>query len=133
MSVYRVGKNLTLNLDERKLFKGSTEVFLPELSYRLLVCLVERAPNVVTHDILLEYVWQGKIVSEDTIKKRVSRLREVLAVENMQNSIIAERGLGYRLNLSVKRDERPDSLKEELQKPSKLLRLQSHFLLHIGS
>ncbi len=129
MSVYRVGKNLTLNLDERKLFKGSTEVFLPELSYRLLVCLVERAPNVVTHDILLEYVWQGKIVSEDTIKKRVSRLREVLAVENMQNSIIAERGLGYRLNLSVKRDERPDSLKEELQKPSKLLRLQSHFFI----
>ncbi|RXE94801.1 winged helix-turn-helix domain-containing protein [Pseudoalteromonas phenolica] len=69
MSVYKVGENLTLNLDERKLFKGSTEVSLPELSYRLLVCLAERAPNVVSHDILLDYVWQGKIVSEDTIKK----------------------------------------------------------------
>ena len=129
MSIYKVGENLTLNLYERKLLKDSIEVKLPELSYRLLVCLVDYAPNVVSHDILLDYVWQGKIVSEDTIKKRVSRLREVLAIENEQEPIIAERGLGYRLNLSVKRDERPDSLKEELQKPSKLLRLQSHFFI----
>ena len=127
MSVYRVGKNLTLNLDERKLFKGSIEVFLPELSYRLLVCLAERAPNVVSHDILLDYVWQGKIVSEDTIKKRVSRLREVLAVEKEQDPIIAERGLGYRLNLSVKLFEHTVSQLEEQQNPPKLVSPQVHF------
>ena len=129
MSVYKVGENLTLNLDERKLFKGSTELILPELSYRLLVCLVEGAPNVVSHDILLDYIWQGKIVSEDTIKKRVSRLREVLAVEEKLEPIIAERGLGYRLNLSVKRDERTVSLQEEQQNLSKLVSTQFHFFI----
>lgn len=105
MTIYKVGENLTLNLDERKLINASAEIKFPELSYRLLVCLIEHAPNVVSHDILLDYVWQGKIVSEDTIKKRVSHLREVLAVENDKDSIIAERGLGYRFNLSVKRVE----------------------------
>ncbi|MFY8297471.1 winged helix-turn-helix domain-containing protein [Pseudoalteromonas sp. SS15] len=117
MSIYKVGDNLTLNLGERKLFKGSTEVTLPELSYRLLVCLVERAPNVVSHDILLDFVWQGKVVSEDTIKKRVSRLREVLAVGKEQDLIIAERGLGYRLNLSVKTIEQTVSLQEQQNSP----------------
>lgn len=129
MSVYRVGKNLTLNLDDRKLFKGSTEVSLPELSYRLLVCLAERAPNVVSHDILLDYVWQGKIVSEDTIKKRVSRLREVLAVEEKLEPIIAERGLGYRLNLSAKLVEHTVGLHDEQLNPSKLVSPQFHFLI----
>ena len=127
MSVYKVGENLTLNLDERKLFKGSTEVSLPELSYRLLVCLVERAPSVVSHNIILDYVWQGKIVSEDTVKKRVSRLREVLAVEKEQEPIIAERGQGYRLNLSVKLVEHTVSQLEEKQNPPKLASHQFHF------
>ena len=127
MSVYKVGENLTLNLDERKLFKGSTEVSLPELSYRLLVCLVERAPSVVSHNIILDYVWQGKIVSEDTVKKRVSRLREVLAVEKEQDPIIAERGQGYRLNLSVKLVEHTVSQLEEQQNPPKLASPQFHF------
>lgn len=129
MSVYKVGENLTLNLDERRLLKGSTEVTLPELSYRLLVCLVERAPNVVSHDILLDYVWQGKIVSEDTIKKRVSRLREVLAVEEKLEPIIAERGLGYRLNLSFKIVEHTVNVQEEQQNPSKPVSPQLHFFI----
>lgn len=128
MSVYKVGENLTLNLNERKLFNASTELILPELSYRLLVCLVESAPNVVSHDILLNYVWKGKIVSEDTIKKRVSRLREVLAVEEKLEPIIAERGLGYRLNLSVKRDERT-VCQEEQQNPLKLVSPQFNFFI----
>ncbi|WP_404394914.1 tetratricopeptide repeat protein [Pseudoalteromonas phenolica] len=127
MSIYKVGENLTLNLEERKLFKGSTELILPELSYRLLVCLVEGAPNVVSHDILLDYVWQGKIVSEDTIKKRVSRLREVLANGEKLEPIIAERGLGYRLNLSVKLVEHTVGLNDEQLNQSKLVSPQFHF------
>lgn len=132
MSIYKVGENLTLNLEERKLFQGSTEVSLPELSYRLLVCLVEGAPNVVSHDILLDYVWQGKIVSEDTIKKRVSRLREVLANGEKLEPIIAERGLGYRLNLSVKLVELTVSRLEEQLKPSKLVSPKFHFFIRHG-
>src|SRR5690606_11840756 len=85
----------------RKLTKGNLELELPELSYRLLVCLVENAPNVVPHNVLLEQVWQGKVVSEDTIKKRVSRLRDVIQSEENQALIIAERGLGYRLSIGV--------------------------------
>lgn len=68
MSVYKVGENLTLNLDERKLFKGSTELILPELSYRLLVCLVEGAPNVVSHDILLNIYGRGKSSQKTPLK-----------------------------------------------------------------
>lgn len=101
MSRFKIGEYFILEQDNRKLLKDNEEVNLPELSYRLLVCLVEHAPQIASHQTLLEQVWQGKVVSEDTVKKRVSRLREVLAAQPEQAVIISERGLGYRLNLPI--------------------------------
>ncbi|MBC3765480.1 winged helix-turn-helix transcriptional regulator [Neptunicella marina] len=101
MACYKIGDFLLLDSTRRKLFRQNTELELPELSFRFLVCLAENAPNVVAHNVLLEQVWQGKVVSEDTIKKRVSRLRDVIQGADNQALIIAERGLGYRLNSSV--------------------------------
>ena len=98
MAQYKIAQDFVLNTQLRKLTQGNDELNLSELSYRLLVCLIEHAPNVVPHQTLHQQVWQGKVVSDDTIKKRVSRLRETLST---QDAIIAERGIGYRLNLPV--------------------------------
>lgn len=107
MACYKLGDELMLDVTQRSLTKFGVKVELSELSYRLLKCLVEHAPHLVSHQELLEQVWQGKVVSEDTIKKRVSRLREVIQKAVQQNSIVAERGLGYRFTLEITPLESP--------------------------
>ncbi|GHG06083.1 winged helix-turn-helix domain-containing protein [Thalassotalea marina] len=99
VSSFQVGENLSVDRVKRQVLKNNKEILLPELSYRLLLCLVQSAPEVVSQQVLLEQVWQGKIVSDDTIKKRVSRLREAIGLG--ETFIIAERGIGYRLGVSV--------------------------------
>ncbi len=107
MACYKLGDDLMLDVTKRSLTKSGVEVDLSELSYRLLKCLVEHAPHLVSHQELLEQVWQGKVVSDDTIKKRVSRLREVIQKAAQKNSIVAERGLGYRFTLEITQSAPP--------------------------
>jgi len=97
MRVFLVGDDLVIDPSQRKVLKKGIELSLSELSYRLLVRLVESAPHIVSHDDLMTAVWPDRVVSDENLKKRVSRLREVLA-ETSDNPkyFIAERGLGYR-------------------------------------
>ncbi|HAS23758.1 MAG TPA: transcriptional regulator, partial [Idiomarina loihiensis] len=79
MDVFKVGNDLTLDTLNRKVVKNGDNIPLPELSYRLLKVLVENAPNIVTHNQLIEAVWKERVVSDENLKKRVSRLRESLS------------------------------------------------------
>ncbi|MRJ44144.1 winged helix-turn-helix domain-containing protein [Idiomarina loihiensis] len=97
MNVFKVGNDLTLDTLNRKVVKNGDNIPLPELSYRLLKVLVENAPNIVTHDQLIEAVWKERVVSDENLKKRVSRLRESLSdTYSEPKYIVAERGMGYR-------------------------------------
>ncbi|MCP1340250.1 winged helix-turn-helix domain-containing protein [Idiomarina sp. M1R2S28] len=97
MDVFKVGNDLTLDTLNRKVVKNGDNIPLPELSYRLLKVLVENAPNIVTHDQLIEAVWKERVVSDENLKKRVSRLRESLSdTYSEPKYIVAERGMGYR-------------------------------------
>jgi DNA-binding winged helix-turn-helix (wHTH) protein/Flp pilus assembly protein TadD len=97
MRRFVIGDDLILDSSQRKVFKAGAELNLSELSYRLLLTLVENAPNIVSHDDLMTAVWHDRIVSDENLKKRVSRLRETLS-ETSENPkyFIAERSLGYR-------------------------------------
>ncbi|MEI5639304.1 MULTISPECIES: winged helix-turn-helix domain-containing protein [unclassified Pseudoalteromonas] len=101
MAAIYIGKNLELEQTQRALFKNGNLINLSELNYRLLSCLVANAPHVTTYQTLQNEVWKETLVSEDTIKKRVSRLREILQTHPEQNIIVAERGIGYRLALPI--------------------------------
>jgi DNA-binding winged helix-turn-helix (wHTH) protein/Flp pilus assembly protein TadD len=97
MRRFVIGDDLILDSSQRKVLKKDVELNLSELSYRLLLTLVEHAPNIVSHDDLMNAVWPDRVVSDENLKKRVSRLREALS-ETSDNPkyFIAERGLGYR-------------------------------------
>lgn len=101
MAAIYIGKNLVLEQTQRALFKNGALINLSELNYRLLSCLVANAPHVTTYQTLQSEVWKETLVSEDTIKKRVSRLREILQTHPEQTIIVAERGIGYRLALPI--------------------------------
>jgi len=103
MSTFRVGDDIVIDSNNRSVRKNNLKLNLSELTYRLLLVLVENAPHTVSHDRLFEAVWQGKIVSDENLKKRISRLRYALSdAASSYSYIISERGTGYRLIAPVK-------------------------------
>jgi len=110
MDVFKVGNDLVLDPLNKKVIKNGSDISLPELSYRLLLQLVEHAPNIVSHDELIKAVWKDRVVSDENLKKRISRLRESLADNYSEPKYIrAERGMGYRCAARVRKINRSES------------------------
>jgi DNA-binding winged helix-turn-helix (wHTH) protein len=88
--------------------RADRDIELPNLSFRLLVALVQEAPNVLINELLMARVWPGLIVSPETVNKRVKLLRDALGDEAQEPRYIAGvRSRGYRLVASVSRAENP--------------------------
>src|SRR5580700_4884631 len=70
---------------------------------KLLLCLAERAGEVVSIDDLLNQVWSGVIVTPDSVYQAVASLRRLLGDDAKQPAYIATvPRLGYRLVASVR-------------------------------
>lgn len=70
--------DLTLDTRQRAVFRDSQRIALPRLTYELLLALVEAAPNLLTHEDLVERVWRGRFVTPETLAQRVLLLRRAL-------------------------------------------------------
>ena len=68
---------------------------LDRSSYDILLALLHHAGEVVTKDELLEAGWPGRVVSENSLAKAISRLRQALGVD--AGAIRSVHGYGYRL------------------------------------
>ena len=65
---------------------------------KLLVCLAERAGEVVSIDDLLDQVWSGVVVTPDSVYQAVASLRRLLRDDAKQPEYIATvPRLGYRM------------------------------------
>lgn len=83
------------------------EIRLPDLSFRLLRLLSERAPEPVSFEDIGRLVWGG-YVSRETIKQRVKILRDSLAALGVPNGgVESSRSVGYRLTQSLDTYEPP--------------------------
>ena len=99
-------RDLQVEVDTRRVLRGGEELHLTELSFDVLVVLLRRAPGVVSKRQLMNEVWQGLVVEPDTVKKRITLLRESLADGERQDPLIRViRGRGYAINASVERLE----------------------------
>lgn len=76
-----------------------TSVALDRSSYDVLLALLRHAGEVVTKDELLEAGWPGRVVSENSLAKAVSRLRQALGEDG--DAIRVVHGYGYRLAAAV--------------------------------
>jgi adenylate cyclase len=96
-SCVRIG-DLTLDTGRRLLRRDAEIIRVGPLTYRLLLTLVEAAPNVVSHDELVQSIWAGRPVSPETISQRIKLLRDALSDDpNNPRYIEGVRGQGYRL------------------------------------
>lgn len=80
---------------------GHREARLPDLSFRLLLLLADRAPEPVAYAEIEQAVW-GASVTRDTMKQRVKLLRDSLAAIGAPGDAIeAVRNEGYRTKLRI--------------------------------
>jgi tetratricopeptide (TPR) repeat protein len=90
--------DLTLDAGQRRLLRDTADIPLGKLTFDLLLVLVRSAPNVVTHDALVEQVWGGRMTSPETVTQRVKLLRDALGDDAENPRYIAlVRNQGYRL------------------------------------
>jgi TolB-like protein/Tfp pilus assembly protein PilF len=94
--------DVVLDVGRRRLRRGDASIPLGNLTYKLLLTLVRFAPNVVTHEQLIEHVWGGRSTSPETVTQRVKLLRDALEDDAEQPRYIGlARNHGYRLIPSV--------------------------------
>lgn len=95
--------DLTLDTGRRTVVRGTKPVALGPLTYKLLLALVEAAPEVASHDVLADSVWRGRAVSPATISQRIKLLRDALSDDASNPRYIQVlHGQGYRLIPPVK-------------------------------
>lgn len=89
--------DLQLDLDQRRVLLDGDELHLGKLTYKLMQVLTTAAPALVTKDELAERVWEGRVVSPETVAQRIKLLRNALR-DDASNPRYVEvvRGQGYR-------------------------------------
>ncbi len=117
---YRI-EGFLLDLGVCQLTRNGRVVELPKRSFDLLAALAGHAPNVVTLDQLIDEVWDGRVVAEETVTQRVKLLRDALTKHGYTDQLIATvRGRGYRLASPVERmpdDVQTDATPSGMRRP----------------
>ena len=96
-SRYRIA-DLVIDVGLRSVRRGTSEIYLPKLSFDLLIALLEAAPNIVSNDELARSVWKGVLVSPESVTQRVKLLRDALGDDSASpRYIVGLRRQGYRI------------------------------------
>ena len=88
---------LTIDFAQHQVFVRGNKVVLSPLEYRLLVCVVRNAGQVLTHQQLLDRVWGPEYESRSNIKQYINYLRKkVETTPEKPELILSIRAVGYR-------------------------------------
>ena len=103
----RIG-DLVVDTGARTVTRGSQPIDLPKLSFDLLLALVDAAPDALSTEALMDRVWTGRVVTPQTVAKRVELLRQALDDDATEpRYVMLVRGFGYRLAQDVVETDRP--------------------------
>ena len=89
---------LKLNKDKRSVFIDNVEVDLTKNEFLLLEYLVENKGRVLSHEQIIEYVWDlDDEANSNTLAVLVRLVRKKIDVEDEPSYIQSVRGIGYKL------------------------------------
>jgi two-component system KDP operon response regulator KdpE len=93
-------RELCVDLLQRRVVVRNAEVHLTPIEYRLLVCLISKAGQVVTHAELLKSGWGvAKIDQQHYLRIYMTGLRRKLELDATRPTyLLTETGIGYRLS-----------------------------------
>ncbi|MCC6444559.1 MAG: response regulator transcription factor [Armatimonadetes bacterium] len=98
---FRIGDTF-INLPSRRVMKGQEEIGLTPTEFRLLTCLYENAGQIVSRDLLLEYLWgsEAEGIRSRTVDVAIGRLRRKIEADPKRPAYLkAVPGFGYRLDV----------------------------------
>lgn len=102
--------DLLINVASGKVEKRGEEIPISGLTFDLLVALIRAAPAYVTQEELIASVWQGRVVSPETVVQRVKLLREALGDDASDPQYVGlVRGRGYKMLPPAQRLGEPDT------------------------
>jgi two-component system KDP operon response regulator KdpE len=90
---------LKVDLTRREVFRGSEELRLTPIEYKLLVLLARNAGKVLTHQQILREVWGPAYASQTHyVRVHMAELRKKVEAEpSRPKLLVTEPGVGYRL------------------------------------
>jgi DNA-binding response OmpR family regulator len=89
--------DLIYNLDTLSVSRQSTEIYLNPIGLKLLHCLMESSPNVVSRSDLEMEVWGEEMPDSDSLRVHIHSLRSAIDKPFESNMIQTRHGIGYRL------------------------------------
>lgn len=90
--------DIKINMNEAKVYKGTQEIILTAMEYKLLLIFINNRGTVLTRQRLLEDIWDvaGDFVNDNTLTVYIKRLRDKIEDNPAEPKIIKTvRGLGY--------------------------------------
>lgn len=88
---------LTLDVDAYEVFRSGQQIELNPIGLKLLRCLMEASPNVVTRAELERKVWGEEMPDSDSLRVHIHSLRSAIDKPFGSKMIQTRHGIGYRL------------------------------------
>lgn len=98
-SGWRIG-DIEINVALAQITRDGCGLTVDRSGYELLLHLVQNAGRTLGKEVLLGVAWPGRVVSENSLAKAISKLRHALGDEDAQ-LIQSVHGYGYRLAATV--------------------------------
>jgi len=89
--------DLVYNVDTLNVSRAESEVYLNPIGLKLLHCLMESSPNVVSRAELEMKVWGEEMPDSDSLRVHIHSLRSAIDKPFGSNMIQTRHGIGYRL------------------------------------
>jgi DNA-binding response OmpR family regulator len=91
-------RDITLELDERKIYIGGEEVKVSKLEFELLLYFVRNKNSILNREELLDAVWgDDENKQEKTVNVTINRLLKKIDPDKSKAYIEPVRGVGYKL------------------------------------
>ncbi|MCG9581343.1 response regulator transcription factor [Vibrio tubiashii] len=70
--------DLKVDLDQHQVSRAGQAIKLPPVCWKMLVCLIQNSPNVVSKSKLEEEVWGDELPNADSLKVHLFKLRQAI-------------------------------------------------------
>lgn len=88
--------DLVLDIDTYKVIWKDAHTILPNTEGKILQCLIENYPSIVSKQQLAKELWGGdQYVDENILQVNMTRLRKSLAILGLSDRVQTVRGQGY--------------------------------------
>ncbi|MGC1458549.1 MAG: winged helix-turn-helix domain-containing protein [Steroidobacteraceae bacterium] len=88
--------DLQVDVERRRVTRADRELPVGGISFEFFLVLVRAAPNLVTFDELMQRVWPGLVVNQETVTQRAKMIRRALGDDaDKPRYISGVRGRGY--------------------------------------